>query len=706
MSLGASITIDTGRALMAALQPLTGKRAAGQIRLRTKPGVQITLPRYTYWVPVIDGQRHTSWLFKATAGPNKDKSWTVNDSGASVITVMSNIGGMRHNVPAGTTFQPDIPIDDLVLSGVDTPVAVAAFEGGTNPADYCGVQDMAMYETFDGPALTTDLHRSPIDRFPGILLAFQDFQPADGVAIAQNNQMAINAGTDKKFYKVTYTISVITTKGEGDMSRRQEGLIIADAVAQLLNDKHAGDQGECLSNPGGMQIRQMVREDGPQPIYKKFYIYTLLVSAMTLLQRQDFRTFNPWLRAVMAIDKPQVPELPDQGPLRLVDNNIIDMTPGELDLAVDGTYARATAANLWSPESVEQGNGVLLAFASGVRRVTNPALGLMMEPAITNELGAAAEDLTDPGWVAAGGASVIADTENDPLGALTADQVTFTADADSLLDFVGPLGVAGEPVIVQVFAKAVGTKFTTRMRIGIVDPGPAEHISADIEVGNVWDLYRIEVIPTITGTMTIRLQNASDAIARNVMIWGVNYGNAARWGAEYTGAVVKAKDTLTFAPLPIAGQQENLVTPQAALTGTWALRFRTPDDVTPDVLGTAVGAPVRTLVSVGDGATELVTLTLTGTPATGGARLLLTTRGDGPVVDVAGLEWAPGDELRFVIDAEGTLTVEGTLNGDDDYDFPRYVEDAVVGDFLVIGDLSTGASSPTPGRYIAVETNV
>ncbi len=706
MSLGSSTTIGTGRALMAALQPITGNRAAGQIRLRTKPGTTLNIPRYSYWTPVIGGQRRTSWLFKTMEGPNKDKSWTVDDSGTSLISIMSNIGGMRHNVPADTQFQPDIPIDTLVLQGVDTPKAEAEFIGGTNPSDYCGVQDMVMFETFDGPVLTSDIHRSPLNQFPGIMIVFQDSTPADGVAIAQNNQSAINAGTDKKFYKTTFTISVITTKGEGDMSRRQQGLIIADAVSALLIDKHSGDKGEPLSNPGGVQIRQMIREDGTQPIYQKFYIYTTLVSCMTLLQRLDFRTFSPWLRAVMSVNKPQVPELPNQGSIQLVNNNIIDMTPGVLDLALDGTFVRATAANLWTPENVEQGNGALLAFASGERRITNLSLGVEMEPVITNDLGAAAEDLTLVGWVAAGGATVTANTENDPLGAATADQLSFAADADSQLDFAGLTAVASEPVIIQVFAKAPGAKFTTRMRLAAVDAGATEHVSDDIEISNVWDLYRFEVVPTATGALTVRLKNATDAQARNVMIWGVNYSDAARWGAEYTSTVVKAKDVLTFTPLPIAGQPENLVTPQAVLTGSWALRYRTPDAVTPDMLGAGTGSPTRTLVSVGDGATELVTLTLTGTPATGGARLVLSTRGDGVVIDIAGLEWIPGDELRFIVEATGTLTVEGTLNGDNDYDFPRYIEDALVGDFLAVGDLSTGASSPAPGRYVALETNV
>ena len=75
-------------------------------------------------------------------------------------------------------------------------------------------------------------------------------------------------------------------------------------------------------------------------------------------------------------------------------------------------------------------------------------------------------------------------------------------------------------------------------------------------------------------------------------------------------------------------------------------------------------------------------------------------------INLTGLDWVPGSELRFVIDATGKLTVEGTLNTDGDYSFDRYVEDVDSADFLVIGDVSDGSSAPTPGGYIAVETNV
>ncbi len=703
MTLGISTTIDTGRSIMSALQPLTGTRARGQIRLFAKSGNQVTIPAFTFFMPVLDGQRHTSYLFKTIKGPNSDDSWTITDSG-SLVDVVSNIGGVRHNIDQDTSFQTDIPHPDLVLTGAQAPTAVADFVDGTEPQGFGGVRDMVLYDTFDGPDIFTDIHRSPLGQFPGVLLAFQDFEPADGVAIAQNNQSAINAGTDKKFYKVSYTINVLTQRGEGDAARRQEGLLIADTIMQLLNDKHAGDPGECLSNPGGVQVRTMFRGSGPQPVYQKFYVYTILVSAMVTLKRLDFRSFNPWLRTLMNVDVPQEPKLPNQGTFELINDVEIDMTPNSIDLAPDGTFTRATTANLWAPEVDAQGVGQLLPFASGERRVTNSSLGVMMEPTVTNSVDAAAEDLT--AWTAAGGAAVVADQENDPLDALTADRIDFAADADSQLTLAGQTVTALDPVIVQVFAKAPGNKFTSRMRIAVVDSSATEHVSEDLEIGPVWDLYRFEFIPIATGALSLRLKNASDAMARQVMVWGVNYSNDSRWGAEYPGTGTKFKDELTFTPLPVAGQQANLVTPQAALTGRWALRFLTPGEVTPDLIGTGSGATERVLVSVGDGVTELVILTLIGTPASGGAAFTLDTRGGGSQISLAGLEWTPGDLLTFTVDATGMLTVEGTLNGDGDYPFDRYVEDGTTSDFMAIGDRSTGLSSPAPGRYVAIDVNV
>lgn len=699
MTFVTSTTVDVGRALMAALQPLTGSRSSGTVRMRATAGNTLSIPMNSYWVPIIDGQRQTSWLFKAARGTNEDGSWPVDDSGTSVVNLISNIGGQRHNLASGTVFAPVLP-QDLLATGADAPTATSDFEGASEPGNYCGVRDMVLYETFDGPDFSVDLHRSPIRQFPAVMLAFQNLEPADGVAIAQNNQGEVNAGNGKKFYKVTYTISVITSRAEGDMSRRMEGMLIADTIVSLLMDKHATDTGECLSNPGGLQVRQMIREDGPQPVYKKFYIYTVLVSAMTVVTRLDFRVFPPWLRAVMNVDKPQVPSLPGQGTFRLVSNNVLDMTPGTMDLTLDGTFARAGSARVWRPATVANGAGALLSFAADERRLIDFANGVYLEPVVTNELAAVATDFT--AWTASG-AAVTADTEDAPDATATADQVAFTAGGAGFVSTPVTLPDA-VPVVLQVFAKAVGQVGKTSMRLAVEDAATVLAVSEDIEVSNVWKLYRFEVTATLAGAGTFRVMNASDDAARTVVLWGAMFDDTNRHGPQYTSGT-KLIETLTFNPVGTPAVDENLITPAALLTGSWRLRWRAPLSVPSDVLGSALGDPDRVLVSVGNGVTELFTIKLFGTPGSGG-ELVVETRTGGTVISISALEWAPGAELWFGVDATGQFEIKGTLNGDGIYPFDRYDVDADVGDFLSIGHLSTGALEPVAGWYIAVDTGV
>lgn len=703
--IASSIVLSRARALMAAMQPITGRRATGTVTMKAQPGTSVEIPVNTYFTPVLDGQRHTSFLFKVMdLSGSTPTSFLVTDTGTQV-TLVSNVGGARHNVDIGTVFLPEGPIPNLIIEGADAPAATADFENGTDPDEWCGVRDMAFYESFDGPALSLDLHRSAISTLPAVLVAFDSLEPASGVTVATNDQGSVNAGTGKKFYKLNFTISVITERGEGDGSRRLEGLTIADTILQLLNDKHGADPCEDLSNPGGIQIRQMMRESGDQKVYQKFYIYTVFVSVMAPLERLDFRTFLPWLTASMTIVKPQSPSLPDQGDIEIVSDNVIDMTPNALDLAVDGTFARASAAMLWTPPGTVDG-GTLVEYVAGARRVTNPSLGVTMEPAIANSLGASAEDLT--AWTPVGTvlATVTADVEDDPTGTPGADRIDFGASDDSGIELAAGAVVASEPTTVQLFAKAPGTKFYSRIRIAVTDGGGTQFVSEVLEVGPQWDRYRFEIMPLATGAATVSVINADDASARQAVVWGVQFNDAARWGGEYVGAGATVQDALTFGVVDSPGTAANLLTPQSALTGRWALRFRPPGDVPPDMLGTGLGATSRILASIGNGVTELVTLTLIGTPATGGAALTLTTRAGGPQIALAGLEWVSGAELRFEIDATGGLTVSGTLNGDGVYAFDRYAEDAVAADRLVIGDVSAGGSTPTPGRYVAVEYNL
>lgn len=688
-----------GRALMSALQPLTGDRAFGQVRLRALPGETVRIPRFTYFTPMLSGDQHPGWYFKTAPGPNADDSWTVDDTGTALVDVYSNLGGVRFNVPSGTRFVPDVPFEGLDVGGVNYPRAEEDFEGGSDAEAFGSVRDMGFYETFDGPALTTDLTRSPIRHFPAVLLAFDTLEPADGTVISQLQQQSVSAGGTTRMFKIGYSISIIVSRTEGDQHRRHEGLLIADQLVHTLVEINASPDGEIISNPGGVQIRQLIREAGDQSVYQKFYVYTLFVSAMVSITRTDRRVYKPWLTARMDINRrhdDEAASVAQRGDLPVVEDMIIDMTPNQLDLAVDGAFTRASTATLFR---FGQSQLFLLQFGVGARRVNaqDPSLGVFMEPAITNPLGNAAEDLTL--WTPSAGATIGPASLENPYGTPgEAHTIAFTAAAERNISLAAQPATLGEPIVMSVFARAISPQGRTKFRLGVFD-GISEIASGDFEADSTWRRYRWKVIPQ-SNLVTLRIRNQSDLKAHSLAVWGVAFNDDARWGPEYT-FVAKAKDALTFRPYVQQSPAQELDTPLQALLGKWSLRWSN-DDTPPALLGLGDPTAIK-LMSVGDGATELFTLELYGVPASGGAALVARTRGDGVVVNLSGLRWSLGKQIEFGVDAQGSLTLKGTDSHDGTYQFPAYDQDANLSDdFLVIGGSSTGAHAPTPGWFAVV----
>jgi hypothetical protein len=120
-------------------------------------------------------------------------------------------------------------------------------------------------------------------------------------------------------------MNVFSSRGEGDSIRRVEGLAIMDRMMRYLSDRNTTDDLDCLSNPGGVQIIQAFRNSEAQQEFQKYYIYTLVLSTTITLSTIDTRTYNPWLKACIDIDKAGNPFVVPGGPLRMVTDMCIDM---------------------------------------------------------------------------------------------------------------------------------------------------------------------------------------------------------------------------------------------------------------------------------------------------------------------------------------------------------------------------------------------
>ena len=77
-------------------------------------------------------------------GDEDDGDWEITDTGAEV-DVFSNLGGTRHNLPAGTPLLLDPPVPGLVAH--PSPLLTTALDGGTDPTGFATLHDMALYET-------------------------------------------------------------------------------------------------------------------------------------------------------------------------------------------------------------------------------------------------------------------------------------------------------------------------------------------------------------------------------------------------------------------------------------------------------------------------------------------------------------------------------------------------------------------------------
>ena len=316
-----STIIDTARAIMATMAPASGTRSRGKTVLRALEGQVVNLRRNHAVLPVIDGSARADMLLKTDKGPKEDGTWDITDSDTEVALV-SNVGGARHNFPADTPLVLDPAVPGIV--GAPSPVLTAAMIDGTDSTAFATIQDMVLYEQLEGPVLSLDVVRSGLKKFPGVALTWQSFEPADGVSSSQRIREA-RTGRGSSLYSIIYTVHIISSRSESDNARRHQGLALVDLLARLLTDRNEVD-GYPMSNPSGLQLRSGTRESGPQPEYKRFYIYRITLAAMQAFNQIDLRApANDWLVTNLNTLIQQRPALPDQGDAPVVVDNKIPM---------------------------------------------------------------------------------------------------------------------------------------------------------------------------------------------------------------------------------------------------------------------------------------------------------------------------------------------------------------------------------------------
>ncbi len=270
------------RAIFGALSPITGTRATGTVTLTALAGSgNLQLPPNTYLRPVVAGVARDDLLFKTSA----DFTIAAGTSEGGV-PIKSNLGGRRHNLPAGTHFRLDpVPDGFAYIATLDAPMTDATDDGSM-------LRSLAFFEDIDAGNSEQDIFAARLTA-PALMLVWLRSEPAEG-AMAGLSQGQNRASRSAKFFREYFVAYVVVGRLESDTARRKDGLLIAQAVSRLLTDRMQNDDGEQLSSVGGgvdVTGRARYRRDENRLIYAvSFRVNQVLEKA------PDTRFFNPWER--------------------------------------------------------------------------------------------------------------------------------------------------------------------------------------------------------------------------------------------------------------------------------------------------------------------------------------------------------------------------------------------------------------------------
>ena len=124
------------------------------------------------------------------------------------------------------------------------------------------------------------------------------------------------------------------------------------------------------------------------------------------------------------------------------------------------------------------------------------------------------EQFDNAAWIKQSSATVIANSVSAPDGTTTADTLVLVASANSALftTITAPVGT----YTISVYARAATAQKLRFVRFNATD---GSSVSANFNVTTEWQRLTFTVSQTV-GTSSWFIQNASDAVARNVFIWG------------------------------------------------------------------------------------------------------------------------------------------------------------------------------------------
>lgn len=304
------------RAILAQLAELSGTRATGAVHVVNDTGAAIDVEMNSYLWPIVSGETRPELLFKVAPNPatllphGQGGAWTVPAHGSLDVGIRSNLGGLRHNLAAGTVFLWDPPLDGL---GPSVTLNADMTDGANRSSDPRIVAG-AYYEGLDAAQMSKDLFGAGVDGLPAVVIVWQQSAPAEG-RTAGTNQGSTRLADGARLFAEYFTLYVVVSDIRSDKRRRNNGLRLLQACTRLLSDQQQTLDYEMLTSIGSLEILGRSRYARTE----NQYVYALPMRMNRVYPRYDNRNFTPWLTSHITATLPgrDAPEPTD--PITMVD---------------------------------------------------------------------------------------------------------------------------------------------------------------------------------------------------------------------------------------------------------------------------------------------------------------------------------------------------------------------------------------------------
>jgi hypothetical protein len=290
------------RAVIGQLSPLSGTRGTGRVLVVNDTASAITLEKNMYLLPNVGtlGELADDLVFKTRPNPDTLEAhgeggvWTIPANDELEVDVWSNLGGARHNLPAGTTFRWDPPLTGLG----PTCTLVDAITDAANKPDLPRLDALVYYEDLDSAKIAKDLAAGRIST-PGGFLIWEGSTPTEG-RTASTNQGSTRADSERRFFCENYRIFVAVSDHSSDRERRGGGVRLLQGITRFLSDQQVTSDFEQLTGLGALEITGRSRFIRGE----RHYVYQLAFRVNRVIRRLDTRSFIPWLQTHIVASAP------------------------------------------------------------------------------------------------------------------------------------------------------------------------------------------------------------------------------------------------------------------------------------------------------------------------------------------------------------------------------------------------------------------